>query len=571
MRTLSLHCDYITFKAEKKAVKDAEELKDKKEQTMKECLVILTSVEKGDSDTELNQMIAAVEKHASEVKTKNIVLYPYAHLSSNLAPPRVALELLEKAEAELKKHYTTIRAPFGYYKTFELRTKGHPLSELSKSFGNTSSTTQIKLPEKELTNEDIKRFVREMNSARLDTSKLKENDHRILGQRLELFSFNEVSPGSVFWHPAGMHIYNKLVELARSVQDKNNYQEISTPQVLSTNLWKVSGHWNHYKENMFLSKYEEREFGLKPMSCPGAMLVFKSRTRSYKDLPLRMSEFGIVHRVELSGVLAGLFRVIKFTQDDTHIFCTEQDIESEISQLLELINFYYKKLFNFEYSLELSTMPEKHMGTEEQWKHAEKALEKALKKAKAPYGIKKGDGAFYGPKIDLHIKDSLGRSWQCGTIQLDMQIPQRFECTYMGADNKEHTPLVIHRALFGSIERFIGIVLEHLNGNLPLWLSPRQVRIVSFTDRNTKAVEKLAAQLREAIPELKVDTDNRQDTVQSKIRDAELMKINYIIVIGDKEEESKTLAIRPRGGKPAFGVKVDSFIKQLKEELKIVS
>lgn len=573
MKILTLHCDYITFHANKKAFKDAPELteEEKKEHTVKECLVVLTAVEEGDGQREFDDMIAAVKKTAADVKTQTIVVYPYAHLSSKLAKPALALDMLKQAEVVLKKEYKVTRAPFGYYKTFELKCKGHPLSELSKQFGGVIAATTLaktsKQAEKEITSDDIQRLLHEMNATKLDTSKLKDNDHRILGQRLELFGFNEVAPGAVFWHSAGLHIYNKLVELARRMQDERNYQEIATPQILNTALWKVSGHWNHYKDNMFITSYENRDMGVKPMNCPGAMLVFKSKSRSYKDLPIRMSEFGVVHRQELSGVLAGLFRVIRFTQDDTHIFCTEEQIESEIENLLALIDFYYKKLFKFEYRLELSTRPEKFLGTKEQWDHAENALESALKKAKASYKINKGDGAFYGPKIDLHIKDSLGRSWQCGTIQLDSQIPARFGCTYTGSDGKEHTPLVIHRALFGSMERFIGIVLEHCNGNLPLWLSPRQVRIINFTDRNTKAAQKVYNELKEALPGIKIDCDFSTDTVQSKVRDAELLKINYILVIGDKEEKGKTLAVRARGEKPKFGVKSSSFIKDLVKEL----
>lgn len=570
MKILTLHCDYITFEANKKAFKDAPELTEdeKKPHTVKECLVILTAVESGDGQKELDDMITAVKKTASDVQTQTLVVYPYAHLSSTLAKPAHALDMLKQAEVVLKKEFKVTRAPFGYYKTFELRCKGHPLSELSKQFGGSTPLTpsKIKTHLQEYTSDDIKRLLHEMNATKLDTSKLKDNDHRILGQRLELFGFNEVAPGAVFWHTAGLHIYNKLVELARRVQDNRGYQEIATPQILNTALWKVSGHWNHYKDNMFITSYESRDMGVKPMNCPGAMLVYKSKSRSYRDLPLRMAEFGVVHRQELSGVLAGLFRVIRFTQDDTHIFCTEEQIESEIKNLLELIDFYYKKLFNFEYRLELSTRPEKFLGTKEQWDHAENALESALKKAKTPYKINKGDGAFYGPKIDLHIKDSLGRSWQCGTIQLDSQIPARFECAYTGSDGKEHTPLVIHRALFGSMERFIGIVLEHLNGNLPLWLSPRQVRIINFTDRNTKVAKKVHEEIKEALPGLKIDCDFSTDTVQAKVRDAELLKINYIVVIGDKEEKGKTLAVRARGEKPKFGVKLSSFIKDLTNE-----
>jgi threonyl-tRNA synthetase len=573
MKILTLHCDYIRFQALKQAFKGAPELseKEKKLHEVKECLVILTAVEEGDSEQQLAEMLAAVKKTAAEVKTNTLVLYPYAHLSSSLAKPLVALDILMRAEKELSSEYAVTRAPFGYYKTFELKCKGHPLSELSKQFGGSArSSVQSKVlspTQKELSSEELKRVLLELSTAKLDTSKLKDNDHRILGQKLDLFSFNESAPGAPFWHPAGLQIYNELVQFARNVQQANGYQEIATPQVFSNALWKASGHWFHYRDNMFLTSYEDKDFALKPMNCPAVMLFFRSKTRSYRELPLRLAEFGMVHRKELSGVLAGLFRVNRFTQDDTHIFCTEEQIESEITSLLKLIELYYKKTFNFEYRLELSTRPEKFLGTKEQWDAAESALERALKKAKAAYKVNPGDGAFYGPKIDLHIKDSLGRSWQCGTIQLDRQIPARFNCTYIGEDGKEHQPLVIHRALFGSIERFIGILLEHYNGALPLWLSPRQVRVINFTDRNTKAAQKIADELKKDIPHLHIDADLRNETVQSKIRDAEMLKINYILVIGDKEEESKTLAVRAHGTKPKFGVKRDAFIEDILSEI----
>ncbi len=330
----------------------------------------------------------------------------------------------------------------------------------------------------------------------------------------------------------------------------------------------MSGHWEHFKDNMFLTEHEKRDFGVKPMNCPGAMLVYRTKTRSYKDLPLRLAEFGEVHRRELSGVLAGLLRVIRITQDDAHIFCTKEQIGKEISNLLELVKIIYKDTFGFSYSFELSTRPEKFLGEKKDWDYAEKSLESALDKAKAKYQVKKGEGSFYGPKIDINIKDSLGRNWQCATIQLDIQMPQRFQLSYTAEDNKEHMPVVIHRTILGSLERFIGILLEHLNGNLPLWLSPRQVRIINFTDRNTKEAEKLMKELKQEIPELRIDADLRNDTLQSKVRDAELLKINYIIVIGDKEEKSKTLAVRPRGKKPEFGIKKEKFIESLRKELK---
>ena len=571
MKILTLHCDYITFQALKKALKDAPELSasEKKAHTIKECLVVLTAVEKGDTDKELSDMLEAVKKTASEVKTNAIVLYPYAHLSSNLSAPQLALEMLQKAESALKEKFQVTRAPFGYYKEFELKCKGHPLSELSKGFGGSTGavSSSFKHESADLTGAEIKQMLNELNSTKLDTSKLKDNDHRILGQRLDLFSFNEAAPGQPFWHHHGLIIVNELIKFLRKLLHKFNYQEISTPKLLDSRLWKVSGHWAHYKDNMFVTEYEKRDFAIKPMNCPGAMLVYKSKTRSYKDLPLRLGEFGEVHRRELSGVLAGLFRVVRFTQDDAHIFCTREQIGQEISNLLELVKIIYKDTFGFSYSFEVSTRPEKFMGEKKDWDYAESALESELKKAKVKYEIKKGEGAFYGPKIDIHIKDALNRSWQCATIQLDMQIPQRFQLSYTGEDNKEYQPIVIHRAILGSVERFIGVLLEHLNGALPLWISPRQVRVINFTDRNIKACEKLTKELKEAMPELRIDSDLRSDTVQSKVRDAELLKINYIIVIGDKEEASKTLAVRPRGGKPKFGIKLNSFIEDLRKEL----
>src|SRR3989344_1502107 len=327
MKIITLHCDYIAFKPLKKAFKNAEELSDKSEIKVDEPLVVLTAIESGDSEKEVKQLVESIEKTANEVKAKNIVLYPYAHLSPNLANPDEALELMKSAEKALSEKFKTIRAPFGYYKEFELKCKGHPLSELSKRFGE-SSTTSVKA-EKPY---NIEQLLKEISRTKLDVSKLKENDHRILGQKLDLFSFNEVAPGSVFWHHNGLIIYKELISFLRMLLQEQNYKEIETPQVLDNKLWKVSGHWEHYKNNMFISKYENKDFGVKPMNCPGAMLVFKSKTRSYKDLPLRLAEFGVVHRQELSGVLAGLFRVVKFTQDDAHIFCNKEQLEDEIKK-----------------------------------------------------------------------------------------------------------------------------------------------------------------------------------------------------------------------------------------------
>ena len=559
MKVITLHCDYIKFKPLKKALKNPEEIKDEKEKEVKECLVVLTAVEKGDSEKEIKDLVEAIKKTSEEVKTKNIVLYPYAHLSSNLAAPDFALNSISETEKLLKKDFKVTRAPFGYYKSLELKVKGHPLSELSKEFGGKEGVT----PERAY---EPKQLLKEISRSRLDTSKLKVNDHRILGQKLDLFSFNEVSPGAVFWHNNGFIIYKELIYFMQSLLAKQNYQEISTPQMLDNRLWKISGHWEHYKNNIFLSQYEKKDFGAKPMNCPAAMLVYRTKTRSYKDLPLRLAEFGVVHRQELSGVLAGLFRVVKFTQDDAHIFCNKEQLEDEIKKMFELVRIVYST-FNFSYEVELSTRPEKFMGLRAECDFSEKVLESVLKKEKIKYKINKGDGAFYGPKIDFHIKDSLDRKWQLGTIQLDMQMPQRFQMAYIDKDNKEKTPLVIHRAILGSVERFIGILLEHTNGALPLWLSPTQVRVINFTDRNTKSVEKIVEEMKKEISQLRIDADFESTTVSDKVRNAELLRIPYIIVIGDKEEENKTLAVRERGKKPKFGISHKDFIEDLKEKI----
>lgn len=571
MRIITLHCDYIKFKPLKKAIKEPEELKDKEQKEVKECLVVLTAVEKGDNDKTVKDLLEAIKKTSSEVKTKKIVLYPYAHLSPNLAPANTALEYLTEAEHTLKgEGYEVVRAPFGYYKEFELKVKGHPLSELSKEFKTGELKEETIIPKEILKKEeayDPKKLLSEISRSKLDTSKLKDNDHRILGQRLDLFSFNEVAPGMVFWHNNGLIVYNELVNYWRELHREASYQEISTPMIMSQKLWQISGHWEKYKDNIFLTGYEGKQYAVKPMNCPGGMLVYKSTPKSYRDLPLRAAELGTVHRQELSGVLAGLFRVIKFTQDDAHIFCKEEHLESEINGVMDLIDEVYSK-FGFTYHVELSTRPQKRIGDDKLWDKAEGILESVLKKKKMNFKVNPGDGAFYGPKIDFHIKDSLGRTWQCATIQLDFAMPERFELEYTDSDGKVKRPVMLHRVVFGSLERFIGVLLEHLNGNLPVWLSPVQARVISFTDRNVKAAEKTIGQLKKEIPGIRIDSDITNDTVNNKVRKAELQKIPYIIVIGDKEEEKSTLAIRERGNaKPKFGIKLSDFAKDLKEKI----
>jgi len=580
MKILSLHCDYLKFKPLKKAIKEQKELseKQKKEVEVDEPLGIFIAIEKSDEDDlkkAIDGLVENVLDLKARVKAESVVLYPYAHLSSNLSNPGFAQAVLAGAEGILKKKKIKVfRAPFGYYKSFELKCKGHPLSELSReiSFGaakeiNISKDEKLKskIETSKEKKYDYKKLLRQISKTKLDTSKLKENDHRIIGRDLDLFSFSETAPGMVFWHDKGWTIYNELVKFWRDEHQKAGYKEISTPQILDKKLWQISGHWEKYKENIFLTDYEKREFAVKPMNCPGGMLIWKNSPKSYRDLPLKVGELGTVHRQELSGVLAGLFRVIKFTQDDAHIFCNEKQLEKEIEGVIKLTDKFYSKTFGFDYHVELSTRPEKRIGSDAVWYKAEKALENVLKKNKIKYKLNKGDGAFYGPKIDFHIKDSLKRTWQCATIQVDFAMPERFDLTYTDKDNKKKRPIMIHRAIFGSLERFIGILLEHLNGNLPLWLSPTQVRVLSFTDRNIKAAEKVLEELK--LAGIRADADLNSTTVADKVRSAELMKIPIIVTIGDKEEKAGTLAVRERGKKGLKQEKVDDFISSLKDKI----
>jgi threonyl-tRNA synthetase len=574
MKILSLHCDYIKFKPLKKALKSIElKAGEEKEVEVKEPLVIMTAVEKADESNSgiLKLYLENILDLVDKTKAKKVVLYPYAHLSPSLSSPTFAQQLLENAEQELKnKKFDVHRAPFGYYKEFELKCKGHPLAELSRSIGTEQviSNVQGKVEAKIVSNEvyDYKKLLHEISKTKLNREKLADNDHRILGQQMNLFSFSEVAPGMVFWHNKGLIIYNELVKYWEEEHRKANYEIIKTPQIMDAKLWKVSGHWEKYKDSNFSTKYEGRDFLIKPMNCPGGMLVYKNSPKSYKDLPLRAGEVGVVHRTELSGVLAGLFRVIQFTQDDAHIFCAnEKQVEEEIISIVNLINKFYNT-FNIKFDhVELSTRPEKRIGSDEVWDMAESILEKVLNKLKVTYKINKGDGAFYGPKIDFHIKDSLGRTWQCSTIQLDFAMPERFELEYVDKDGKMKRPIMLHRVIYGSLERFIGVMLESLNGRLPTWLAPVQIKILSFTDKNIKAAEKLFNELREA--GIRCEIDINSAPVQGKVRDAEMQKIPYILMLGDKEEAAKTIAVR-HDGKVKFGVKKEDFLKDILAEIK---
>jgi threonyl-tRNA synthetase len=372
----------------------------------------------------------------------------------------------------------------------------------------------------------------------------KRRDHRRLGRQLDLFEFSELAPGMPFWHPKGMVVWNVLEDLRRRENARRGYREIRTPQLYDAELWKISGHWDKFRDDMFSLEIEGRDFGLKPMNCPGHCLLFSQTPHSYRDLPLRLAEAGNLHRNELSGVLHGLLRVRHFVQDDAHIFCTEEQVHDELVACLDYAFFLYD-LLGITLRCELSTRPENRLGSDEEWDRAEAALDRALAARELAADVSAGEGSFYGPKIDLHMTDSLGRSWQLGTVQLDYQMPKRFGLAYAGADNAEHTPAMIHRALLGSFERFLGVYLEHTAGELPVWLAPVQVRVVPVAEDHLLAAAGVAEELHER--GVRVDVDEREETLGRRIRDAELEKLPYVVVVGDKEVEQGTLSVRIRG------------------------
>ncbi|MCK9267693.1 MAG: threonine--tRNA ligase, partial [Alkaliphilus sp.] len=392
----------------------------------------------------------------------------------------------------------------------------------------------------------------------------KKRDHRKLGKELDLFSMSEEGPGFPFFHPKGMVTRNILEDFWKEEHAKRGYEEIKTPIILNEKLWRQSGHWDHYKENMYFTKIDGEDYAVKPMNCPGAILMYNRKRHSYRDLPIRMGELGIVHRHELSGVLHGLMRVRSFTQDDAHLFTLPGQIKDEIIGIIDFVDYVYG-VFGFKYHVELSTKPEDAMGTDEEWDIAVEALRAALEEKELPYKINEGDGAFYGPKIDFHLEDCIGRTWQCGTIQLDFQMPQRFDISYIGADGESHRPIMLHRVIFGSIERFIGILIEHYAGRFPTWLAPVQVKILSITDKHIQYSLELEKKMKEK--RIRVEVDARNEKIGYKIREAQLSQIPYMLVIGDKEIESEEVAVRSRD-KGELGVaSVEVFIGGIVKEI----
>lgn len=560
MKILQMHADFIEYTPVKKEIKGAEDIEPK---TVREddIVVLFTAFEQGDDGELAKKAVAETEAFLSRLGTKRVLIYPFAHLSQNLASPSEALPLLLDMEKDARAAGLEVhRAPFGWTKALQIKVKGHPLAEMSRSYSHAEGAVQVPRakPRRELSAEESMARLK-----RSDFVNLPETDHRVIGERLDLFSFQEVSPGMVYWHDKGLRLKNILVDFLRAELFKAGYQEVSTPSLANTALWRVSGHSEHYKDNMFLTALGDEEMGMKPMNCPSTFLIYKSRKWSFRELPVRYAIFDPLYRNELSGVASGLLRVKVLTQDDAHIIATEDQAEDEISKMLDLMERVYG-VFGLQYKVKISTRPDESMGSEEEWKRATDTLIRVVKSRGWTYEVKEKEGNFYSPKIDVDIKDSLGREWQCGTFQLDLQMPKRFKLTYTGSDGKEHTPVVLHRTILGSLERFIGVMLEHYKGVLPVWLSPVQVRVIPLSDEHMKYARGVLASL--TAGGVRAEGDFDSGTMGAKIRDAQLQKIPYMLVVGKKEEASKTVAVRTRGGEQTFGVKVDDFVSRVRAD-----
>ncbi len=529
---------------------------DEKSVSVKDALVMMLSVESDDDKGVAEKAVADVTKIMKQLKRSRLVIYPYAHLSNDLADPKSAMQIIDSVYKAVGSEGIEVRkAPFGWNKKWSIVMKGHPLAEQMRSFGKDEKKVYKKAKPVSVNTAIVRKS---------DISGLPEADHRTIGEKLDLFSLQEVSPGMIYWHPNGMVMFNELVKFIRERQLEYGYLEVGTPAIANTALWHVSGHMEHYKDNMFRFDAEDESLALKPMNCASIMMIYKSRRWSYRDLPLRLSDFDKVYRNEISGALTGLFRVREITQDDAHIFVREDQVEEEITNVLRLINEFYSK-FNLAYKAKLSTMPDSHLGDEKLWSDAIGKLKNTLEKNRMKYEIKEKEGAFYSPKIDFDIVDSIGREWQCATVQLDYQLPQRFGLEYTGEDGKARMPIVIHRVVYGSLERFLGVFIEHSQGKFPTWLAPVQARVISISEPANDYAEKVYRELRKHGIRAYADLSDR--TLEYKIRDAQMQKIPYMIILGKKEQESGKITVRDRSGKQTHGLAVGDFIKSISAEI----
>lgn len=558
MKTLQLDVNKISYELVKPEASVYEEAREKR-QSIENALAILIAVEKGDSKENAEKAANDFIAFAKKQKLDKIVLYPFAHISNNLDNPERALGIFKHLEDYTKKTYDgqIFSAPFGWNKQLSIDVKGYPLAEQSRSYGSS-----------ELKAEEKKQIRERMDSSILkksDWAGLPPTDHRSIGDRLDLYSGQEISPGMVYWHSGGFTLYKELQRFLREKYFDYDYEELSTPSMANTVLWHVSGHWDHYKENMFIVDYESGQLGLKPMNCPSTIMIYKTKRRSYKELPFRTAIFDRVYRREVSGALGGLFRVQELTQDDGHIFATEDQLEDEMGLLLKFVKEVYA-VFDLKFTANLSTKdPNNYMGSDELWEKATEALKKSLAKNHLEYSIKEGDAAFYGPKIDFLVIDSAGRSWQCATIQMDYQLPLNFKLSYMGEDGKEHMPIMIHRAIFGSIERFIGVLTEHYQGKFPSWLAPMQVSVLAISDKSSAYAAEIAEKLKKSRIRTSLNISDR--TLDYKIREVKNLEIPYAVIVGSKEQEAKTISVRDREGKQTQGLKIEAFIELLQKEI----
>ncbi|ASI13459.1 threonyl-tRNA synthetase [Candidatus Mancarchaeum acidiphilum] len=562
MKVLQLDVDKISYKPVKPEASVYEESDDAVVEESN-AVVMLVSIEKGDDEDVGKMAVKESLEFAKKEKEKVLVIYPYAHLSDKLSGLESALNILKamRAEASKESSIKVVSAPFGWNKKLMLDIKGHPLAEESHSYSNNMEKgNEVK---SELVEHELKIDTSIVRKS--DWSNMPDTDHRTIGERQDLYSFQEVSPAMVYWHPKGFTIYKELINLMRHIEYQHDYQEISTPELTNIALYQVSGHLQHYKENMFMFNSSIGDVSLKPMNCPSTILIYKTRKWSYKDLPWRTAIFDKLHRSELSGVASGLFRVKGLTQDDGHIFAREDQIKDEISDLLHIVKEVYGGIFKMQYHANLSTMPDDHMGDLDLWDRATKALKDALDENEIKYDIKDKDGAFYGPKIDFDIKDSMGRLWQCATIQLDYQLPRNFKLEYTDNEGKSRTPVIIHRAILGSLERFTAIMVEHYQGKFPLWLSPIQVRVLSLSEGSNEYASNIYKTLKDKDIRSELDISDR--TIEYKIRDGKLQQIPYLLIIGKKEMEKNSISIRDRSGIQSNNVKLDDFISGLNEKV----
>ena len=577
MKILTLHCDYIKFKPVQKALKNYElEKVESEEKKVEECLVVLTAVEENDKIEIAKPLVENIKDIASQVKAKNIVLYPYAHLSSKLSSPSTAEAVLKEAEKLLKadKSFSITRAPFGYYKEFELKCKGHPLAELSREITADIGKATSKKGKTEIivSQEEIAQLAKKLSKTHMQTIRGKNNQKSNveLGKELDLYTVNEVvGPGLPLFTPKGATIKRIMERFAIDEEIKRGYEHTSTPIMAKADLYKISGHWQHYKDSMFVLNINGEDYALRPMTCPFQFVLYKRKPRSYKDLPKKYAEIATLYRQEQSGELRGLTRLWQFTLSDAHIICTSEQLETQFAEVLDLINYTMKALgvkdIWYRFGKWDPKDKKKFIDNPEAWEKSQAMMKKILDKLKIKYKEAEGEAAFYGPKLDLQYEDIYGKEDTLITIQIDFALPERYDMTYLDKDNKEKRPMIIHRSSIGATERMIAYLLEKTQGNLPLWLAPVQAKILSFTDRNIKASEKIFNKFRDE--GIRAEIDLGDSTVSSKIRDAEMQKVPYIIVIGDKEEENNTIAVRIRGEKPKFGIKLDSFIKDLKEKI----